>query len=175
MRKQTLVSSLTNRFCFVELTLGWMPIFTRRSSASTFQIISARLSKDDTRITFASDTSFTRHTSTSWHQELGRCGGFVVCFFFFFARSLLSCGKLHRSPFEHWPFSFHWWHIPFTPSTPLNPLRFLTTAPDSIFPCLASKFRNRSFWSFSPLDHCLVFLIIVHRYLLMNLHVVPFQ
>ena len=34
--------------------------------------------------------------------------------------------------------------------TPLNPFRLLTTAPVLIFPCLASKFRNRSFD-----DHCL--------------------
>ena len=46
MRKQTLVSSLTTRFILVELTLGRMPIFTRRSRASAFQIISARLSKN---------------------------------------------------------------------------------------------------------------------------------
>ena len=26
----------------------------------------------------------------------------------FCARSLLSCRKLQQSPFEHWPFSFHW-------------------------------------------------------------------
>ena len=26
----------------------------------------------------------------------------------FRARSLLSCGKLHVSPFDNWPFSFHW-------------------------------------------------------------------
>ena len=30
-------------------------------------------------------------------------------------------------------------------STPLKPFRLFTSAPDSIFPCLASKFRNRSF------------------------------
>ena len=33
----------------------------------------------------------------------------------------------------------------FPPSTPLSPFRFLTTAPVAILPCLASKFRNRSF------------------------------
>ena len=37
MRKQTLVSSLTTRFNFIEWTLGRMPIFTRRSRAGTFQ------------------------------------------------------------------------------------------------------------------------------------------
>ena len=40
-----------------------MPIFTRRSRASTFQKISARLSKNGTMVTFAFDTSFPRHTS----------------------------------------------------------------------------------------------------------------
>ena len=38
MREQTLISGFAARFCFVELTLGWMPIFTTRSRASTFQI-----------------------------------------------------------------------------------------------------------------------------------------
>ena len=47
MRKQTLVSSLTTRLCLKESALGRMPIFTRRSRASTFQIICARLSKMD--------------------------------------------------------------------------------------------------------------------------------
>ena len=54
------------RFTFMELTFGWMPIFTRRSRAGTFQIISAWLSKNGgTMVTFASDTSLPRHTSSS--------------------------------------------------------------------------------------------------------------
>ena len=65
MRKQTLVSSLTTRFIFVELALGRMPIFTRRSRAGTFQIRSAPLSENGPMVTFASDTSLPRHTSTS--------------------------------------------------------------------------------------------------------------
>ena len=59
-----------------------MPLFTRRSRASTFQIVSARLSKNCTMDTFALDTSCLRHTSTSWHRGLGRCGGFrfsILC------------------------------------------------------------------------------------------------
>ena len=64
----------------------------------------------------------------------------------FWARSLLSCQKLHWSPFEHWPFSFHWQQVPYhPPSTTIGPFRLLTTAPDSILPCLASKIRYRSF------------------------------
>ena len=39
-----------------ELALGRMPIFTRRSRASTSPILSARLSKNGTMVTFASDT-----------------------------------------------------------------------------------------------------------------------
>ena len=65
MREQTLVSGFTTRFIFFELALGRMPILTRRSRASAFQIISARLSKNGTMVTFASDTSFPRRTSTS--------------------------------------------------------------------------------------------------------------
>ena len=65
MREQTLVPGFTTRFCLVELTIGTMPIFTRRSRAITFQILSAHLSKNGTVVTFASDTSFPRHTSTS--------------------------------------------------------------------------------------------------------------
>ena len=53
MREQTLIPGLTTRFIFFELTFGRMPILTRRSRASTFQIVSARLSKNGTGVTFA--------------------------------------------------------------------------------------------------------------------------
>ena len=36
MREQTLIPGFTARFCFEKLTLGTMPIVTRRSRASTF-------------------------------------------------------------------------------------------------------------------------------------------
>ena len=58
MREQTLISCFTSRFVFRELTFGKMPILTRRTRASTFQVASARLSKNDTKITFAVDTFF---------------------------------------------------------------------------------------------------------------------
>ena len=54
-------------FVFIELTFGRVPILTRRSRASTSQIVSTRLSKNNARITFALDTSYPRHTSTSCH------------------------------------------------------------------------------------------------------------
>ena len=44
----------------------------------------------------------------------------------------------------------------------------------SILPCLASKFRNWSFWSFL-LFTMVCNLMVGNRYLLMNLHVVQFQ
>ena len=65
MREQTLVPCFASRFSLREFTFGRMPIFTRRSRASTFQIISARLSENSIMVTFASDTSFLRHTLTS--------------------------------------------------------------------------------------------------------------
>ena len=80
MREHTLISGFAARFCFSEMTLGRMPIFTRRSRASKFQIISARLSKNGTMVCFALDTFFLRHTSSSWHRGLGRCGGFEFWF-----------------------------------------------------------------------------------------------
>ena len=39
-------------------------------------------------------------------EECGSEGG--SAFGVGFARSSLSCWKLHWSPFKHWPFSFHW-------------------------------------------------------------------
>ena len=53
MREQTPITGFTT--------------LTRRSRASTFQTVSPRLSTNHTRVTFASDTSFPRHTSTSCH------------------------------------------------------------------------------------------------------------
>ena len=46
MREQTLITGFAARFFFVEFAFGRMPKFTRRSRASTFQIISARLSEN---------------------------------------------------------------------------------------------------------------------------------
>ena len=100
-------------------------MFTMRFRASTFQILSARLSKNDTMVTFALDTSLPRHTSTSCFWRLPRLASASAVLFLDallppgvggsevgaacgvgFARSLLSCRKLHLSPFEHWPFLF---------------------------------------------------------------------
>ena len=67
------------RFTFIELALRRVPIFICRSRAGTFQIISARLSKNSgTMVTFASDTSLPLHTSTSWRVWLGWRGGSVL-------------------------------------------------------------------------------------------------
>ena len=63
----------------------------------------------------------------------------------FWARSSLSYQNLHCSPFEHWPFCCHWVTCTFSSFYGIYPFRLLTTAPVSIFSCLASKFRNHSF------------------------------
>ena len=42
------------------------------------------------------------------------------------------------------------------------------------FPVPGVKISQSKFLIFTPLHHCLQFLIIGHRYLLMNLHVVQF-
>ena len=102
-----------------------MPIFTRRSRASTLQIISARLSENGTMVTFALDTSFLRHTSTSWHWGLRKvwrhCGsGFLAHDRYSHAGNciglpsntglFLSTGnrylfllQRHSIPFDSWP------------------------------------------------------------------------
>ena len=104
MRKQTHVS-ITTRFIFTELNLGRMPIFSRRSRAGTFQIISARLKRMDPwlhlpRILLFLDTLRPR-------DAVGSEGVAAVCSGFC-ARPWVSWRKLQRSPCEHWPFSFHW-------------------------------------------------------------------
>ena len=70
MREHTLIPGFATHFCFVQFGTrggegGGVPVFAKRSRASTFQIESARLSKNGNVVTFALDTSFLRHTSTS--------------------------------------------------------------------------------------------------------------
>ena len=101
--EQTHFSGFASRFCFVKLTLWKMPISTKRSRAITLQIVSARLSNNGTMVTFASHSSFPRHTSTSWQGGSERV---AALWSGFCARSSLSCRKLHWSPFEHWPLSW---------------------------------------------------------------------
>ena len=75
-------------------------MLTRRSRASTFQIVSAQLTKNNTRITFVLDTHF--DLMSLMGQKVAAFGvGFC-------AGSLLSCQKLHWFPFEHWLVSFQW-------------------------------------------------------------------
>ena len=121
----TLVPCLHPDSFFTELTFVRMPILTKRSRPSTFQIVSARLSKNDPRITFALDSSFPRCTSTSCRWWLRRYGGIWVRFLLCTIVTLmpetarvslrtlafsLSTGSkylvlLHRHsfPFDSWP------------------------------------------------------------------------
>ena len=106
LRKQTLVSSLTTRFNFIELALGRMPRFTRRSRTRTSQRTSARLSKNGPMVTYASDTFFLRHTSTSWYGWLRMRGGSV---FWFFVHDLGSRdGSCNDLLANTGLLSFHW-------------------------------------------------------------------
>ena len=105
MREQTLIPGFATRFCFVKLTLGRMPMFKRRLSASTFSNNICTVVEEWHHGYFclgyfSSSTHFdlvVRLAQKVWRLWV------LVC-----ARSLLSCRKLHWSPCEHWPFSFHW-------------------------------------------------------------------
>ena len=92
-------------FSFVEITLGRMPILTRRSRASTFQEVFAWLSKNSVSLTSASDASF---LDALRPRVIDGSEGVAAFGVGFCARSLLSYRKLHFSPFEQSPFSFHW-------------------------------------------------------------------
>ena len=76
VREHTLISCFATRFSLKALTFGRMPTLTKRSCASTFQIVSARLSKNSVSLTSASDASLSRRASTSCHWWLGRWSGF---------------------------------------------------------------------------------------------------
>ena len=100
MPKQTCVSWLSTRLCFVKLAFGWMPIFIRRSRAGTLQIVS--VVEEWThgyllpRILLFLGTHLLRERAGS-EGVAAVCSG--LC-----ARSCVSRRKLHRSPCEHWPF-----------------------------------------------------------------------
>ena len=142
MRERTLIPCLSSRFVFMELTFGRMRKLTRRWRASTFHIVSTRCRRMIPGLpALGYFFSLTLRPRVVDGSEGVAAFGFSFCC----ARSLLSCRKLHWFPFKHWPFLSTDNKYLFSPSTPLNPFRFLTTAPVSIFPCLASKFRNRNF------------------------------
>ena len=143
MRKQTLTSRFAQRFCFVILTLGRMPIFTRRSRASTFQMISALMAKNGPMATFAGYFSSSTHfdlvkrlAQKAWRQcvlVFVHCLGFRAgnCIDLLANTGLfLSTGNSYLSSFSA--------------DSSLSTLNHCSW---SIFPCLTSKFRNRSFWS----------------------------
>ena len=146
-----------------------MPMFTRRSRARTFQMISAGCRRMDSWLSLPRTLLFLETlrlrdaVGSEWVAAV--CSGFC-------ARSWVSWRKLQRSHCEHWPFAFHWQQIPFPPPTAVIPFRLFIIAPDSILPCLASQIRNRSFWSL--LLFTIQILIVGNRYLLMNFHVVQF-
>ena len=142
--KRTLITEFEYRFSFIELTFGRMPIITKWSRAITFHVIPARLSSKLPR-TQASETLSSRCTSAIIFvpvaQRMERTFGVglrayphrVGIYDDLLSNTvlLLSIDNILLVLFQH----------------PRWPLRFVTTAPDSILSFLVSKFRNRSFWS----------------------------
>ena len=144
-----------------------MPIFTRRSRTSTSQIVSARLSKNGPMDTFASDTSLPRPRDTVgsevWRQCVlvlaqdlgfrgGNCNGLLANTGFF-----LSTGNRYL-------FLLQRRSIPFD-SFSLLPIQ-VSRAWRQSFVIEVSDLYSSSPW--------FQLLIIGHRHLLMNLHVVQF-
>ena len=137
LREQTFIVDFATHFCVVELTLVRMPILTRRSRASTCQILSARLSKNDTMVTFRlgyffSSTHF--DPATLMAQKVWRHCGLVIGHDRY-SHARHCVGLLSNTGL----------FLPFSSFNATQSFPFLTTAPVSILPCLASKFRNRSF------------------------------
>ena len=122
----------------------------------------------------ASDTSFPRHTSTSRHWWLRRCGGFG----FWFLRTIVT--RMPETalvsfrtlafffPLVTNTFSF------FNGSQSLSILDHCSCFNSPVSGVKVSEAKFLFFSPFSPLSF-FFFLIIGHRYLLMNLHVVQFQ
>ena len=113
---------------WMNLTLGRMPIFTKLSRAFTLHLKSTPLSKNGSMVTFASDTSLLRHTSTSWYGWLRKCGGRV----FWLLRAILG----------------------FLAETAMVSLRTLAF----FFPLVTDTFSSFNAWqSLSTLYHCSCF------------------
>ena len=69
------------------------------------------------KLTFASDTPFPRHTSTSWQGWLKKCGGIGLVFVHDRYSHARNCiGPLSNTGL----FSFHCFLVSFPPSTPLD-------------------------------------------------------
>ena len=83
-------------------------------------------------------------------------------------RSSLSSWKLHWSPFTGNRYLF-------LLQRRLVPFRFVTTALGFNSPVPRVTVSQSKFVIYASLHHCLQFLIVGHRYLLMNLDVVQFQ
>ena len=146
---------LATRFSLVELTLRRMPIFKRRSRASTLQILSARLSKNGTMVTFFlgyffSSTHFHLVTLTArkvWRLCVlvfanDRCSYAGNCIRLLSNTGLfLSTGNKYLFFLQHHSFPSILDHC-------------------SCF-CLASKFRNRSFWSILLFTIFIIFWLFV--------------
>ena len=134
MRKNTLVSSLTQPFHFCRIgTRADATISRRRSRTNTSQIICTGRRMDPWLLClgyFSLPRQLRPRDTVGSESVAAVCSGFS-------ARSWFSCLRLHLSPCEHCPFFFPLVTDTFPPSTPIDPCRLLITAPNSILPCLA--------------------------------------
>ena len=119
-----------------------------------------------------------------WHQGYFCLGYFVSSTHFdlatalgsgFCTRSLLSCRKLHWSPFEHWLFFFPLVTNTFSSFNATQSLSILDHCSCFNFPVSGVKVSESKFVICTPLHHGFQLLTVWNRYLLMNLHVEQFQ
>ena len=102
VREQTLVTCFTSQFCFLQIDIR-EDANTHKVISCIFQEVSARLSKNPARVTFASDNPFSRHASNSCQGWVWRLSVSV-----FVHDRYSHAGNCNWSHFDHWPFYFHW-------------------------------------------------------------------
>ena len=100
-------------------------------------MVFARLSSELPRRTPASDTPFSRHTSTSCHGRLRRCAGFRCRFLCTIVTLMPETASVSLRTLAFF-FPLVACMYLFLLQRHFNPFRFLTTAPVLILPCEVS-------------------------------------
>ena len=154
MQEQTRISCLTSRFVFIELTFGKMPILTKRSRAHTFQIVSTRLSKNDTKNTCALDIFF----DTLRPREKDGSEGVAALWSGFVVHDLYSHVGKHSSPFRTLAFFFPLVTGIFSSFNAIHSFSTLDHYSCFNFPVPGVKVAQSWFLIHTPFHHCLQFL-----------------
>ena len=105
MREQTLIPCFTSQFVFERINIREMPTLKAISCKNLSNSICTVVEEWIPGLLLPLILLFLDTLRPRVIDRSEECGG-IWCRFC--ARSLLSCQKLHWSPFEHWPFSFHW-------------------------------------------------------------------